>query len=125
MCVQHVVLEIQHLSSACEEAGTVQSDAAGGQVKDKSTRCDSAVFARCPFACAAEDAGAEGELWQALGMPNSPFESLPELPDLIRRDLFGPLDLLLALAGHLARVRLLLHLETMPTEALILAVARR
>jgi hypothetical protein len=58
-----------------------------------------------PVACIAEDTGAEGELWQALGMPGSPFESLPELPDLIRRDLFGPLDLLLALAGHLARVR--------------------
>jgi hypothetical protein len=57
--------------------------------------------------CTAEDAGAEGELWQALGMPNSPFEVLPELPDLIRRDLYGPLDLLLALAGHLARVRTL------------------
>ena len=34
------------------------------------------------------------------------LEDLPQVPDLIRKDLYSPLDLLLALAGHIARVRL-------------------
>lgn len=49
----------------------------------------------------AELAGSGKEAWSALGMPSSPFHELPDLPELVRKDLYTSLDLLLALAGHL------------------------
>jgi len=53
---------------------------------------------------AAELEGAGKEAWSALGMPCSPFSELPALPELVRKDLYSSLDLLLALAGHLGTV---------------------
>ncbi|KAJ9506421.1 hypothetical protein QJQ45_004919 [Haematococcus lacustris] len=50
----------------------------------------------------AEERGVEGAAWQALGLPDSPLLLLPELPELVRKDVLGSLDLLLALAGHLS-----------------------
>lgn len=56
--------------------------------------------------CAAEEQEGDvhGEAWRALGATDSPFNQLPRLPELVRRDAYGPLDLLLALAGHLVKV---------------------
>ena len=45
----------------------------------------------------------------ALGMPGSPFAELPALPELIRKDVYTPLDLLLVLAGHVPTVSSALH----------------
>eukprot|EP00983_Pelagomonas_calceolata_P098538 1158363-Pelagomonas_calceolata.AAC.4 len=56
------------------------------------------------LAVAAELAGSGKEAWSALGMPSSPFHELPDLPELVRKDLYTSLDLLLALAGHLGPV---------------------
>lgn len=55
---------------------------------------------------AAEEQGSESQPWQALGMSHSPLldyaqTALTSIPELLRKDVWGPLDVLLALAGHL------------------------
>ncbi len=42
--------------------------------------------------------------WEILGEEGSAVLSLPELPAMVRKDLLGPMELLLALAGQMGKV---------------------
>lgn len=55
--------------------------------------------------CGGGAAAGTEELWQAVGMRDSPAVDLPRLPHSARADWLGPNDLLLALAGLLPKVR--------------------
>ena len=49
-------------------------------------------------------AGPQESPWSLLGEHSAEALDLPELPALVRRDLLGPMELLMALAGQMGRV---------------------
>jgi len=53
-----------------------------------------------------EPSGPQDSPWTLLGEKGKEALALPSLPAMVRRDLIGPMEILLALAGQIGRVSL-------------------